>query len=509
MIIKRNVSENNRLYNIVDDLKDGFCTISTDGNFIYFNKAASEMFSTDDINNLNFYDNIVKEKEKIHKIKKYLDKHEFLKDYEIEIHNINDKKFPAILSLTKIKDPSNNLVGFTILIKDMTYLKRVQQQLLQAQKMESIGMLASGVAHEFNNILTGIIPNAELIKLTTDKNNINHTRAESIEVSANRAAEIVKKLLNFAREDKKIEIKYTNFVKTARETIEILKRLFDKNIELIDEMDANLFAVKIDETSVQQIIMNLAINAKDAIKGNGKVIFKARDVKVFDDDPLTRTKNLNPGDYCKFEVIDTGQGISPEILKNIFDPFFTTKKPGEGTGLGLSMVYGLVNGNSGAIDVISKENEGTIFQIFLPSASVEAKKEIVTLEKNMHGQGQTILVIDDEKIIIDMASDMLKSLGYNVITATNGFDGLQKYKKFKNIIDLVILDLLMPEMNGSTCFENLKIINPNVNVIISSGIGDIKKKDELSKQGITDYIEKPYSMRKMAEKIDKAINSSF
>lgn len=506
MILKRTVSENRRLYNIVEDLKDGFCTISINGIFIYYNKAATEMFGKEDINDLNFYDTFIKDKSQILKIKNHLNRNEFLKDYEIEIYDISEKKFPVILSLTKIKDPSNNLVGVTILIKDMTYLKRVQQQLLQAQKMESIGMLASGVAHEFNNILTGIIPNAELIKLTSDQSGINYMRAESIERSANRAAEIVKKLLNFARDDRKLEVKYTNFIKTARETIDILKRLFDKNIELVDEMNDDHLSVRIDATSVQQIIMNLAINAKDAINGNGKIIFKTKKISIFEDDEIYMNKNLLPGNYCKFEVKDTGCGIPPKILKNIFDPFFTTKRPGEGTGLGLSMVYGLVTSSGGTIEVHSELNEGTTFYIFLPSENIEAEKQESGLMKNKFGNGQTILVIDDEKIIVDMAADMLKSLGYNVITAINGLEGLQKYKENKNVINLVILDLLMPEMNGSTCFENLKIIDPQVNVIISSGIGDIKKKDELTKQGIRDYIEKPYSMQKIAEKIDKVIN---
>ena len=505
MIIRRNFSENSRLYNIIEDLKDGFCTLSIDGNFIYVNRAASEMFGMNDIDDLNFYENIIKDSEEISIIKNYLLSHDYLKDYELEIYDICGKKFPVLLSLTKIKDPSNNLVGISILIKDMTYIKKVQQQLLQAQKMESIGMLASGVAHEFNNILTGIIPNAELIKLTTERNNVNYARAESIEVSANRAAEIVKKLLNFARDDKKTEVKYTNFAKTARETIEILKRLFEKTIDLVDEIENNLLSVKIDETSIQQIIMNLAINAKDAIEGNGRITFKAENTYINDENHLSKNKNLAPGNYIKFEVKDTGQGIPQNLLRNIFDPFFTTKKPGEGTGLGLSMVYGIVNSNGGIIEVHSELNEGTTFNIFLPSARIESKVANVDFNNNKLGHGQTILVIDDEKIIVEMAADMLKSLGYNVITATSGVEGLKKYKQYINNIDLIILDLLMPEMNGFTCFENLKIINPNVNVIISSGIGDNKKINELTKKGIRDYIDKPYNIKKIAEKINNII----
>ncbi len=178
MIQKKKSDKNHRLVNIIEDLKDGFCTITLDGEFVYFNRAAADLIGFNGDSNLNFFSNILKDSEQYNFILKHLETNDFLKDYELELYNCQNVRFPSIISVTKIKDLGGNNIGMSILIKDMTYLKKVQQQLMQAQKMESIGMLASGVAHEFNNILTGIIPNAELIKLTTSENNPNHSRAE-------------------------------------------------------------------------------------------------------------------------------------------------------------------------------------------------------------------------------------------------------------------------------------------------------------------------------------------
>ncbi len=313
-------------------------------------------------------------------------------------------------------------------------------------------------------------------------------------------------MLNFAREDNKVDIKYINISKAIGETLEILKRLFDRKIELINEIDNDLLMVRIDYTSMQQIIMNLAINAKDAIKDKGKIIFSAKNFK-FDE---VKTKNYNQviphSKYVKFEVKDTGQGINPEDLKYIFDPFFTTKDPGQGTGLGLSMVYGIVKSIRGIIDVESIPEAGTTFTIYFPANDINENEQKSELQVQKIGNNRTVLVIDDERIIVDIVSDMLKSLGFNVLAANSGSQALKIYKQHVAIIDLVILDLIMPEMSGTTCFQNLKMINSGIKVIISSGAGEIEKKNYLKELGISDYLEKPYNLNKLAGKIKEVLN---
>ena len=505
MFNKKQYSDNPRLLSIIEELKDGFCIINMSGNFIYANYAASQLLMMNDNNDeYNFFRDFICIDKHITNIKQLLNYDDYIKDYELELYNSSKQKLPVLLTINLIKDFSKNIIGMSILIKDMTYIKRVQQQLLQAQKMESIGMLASGVAHEFNNILTGIIPNAELIKLTTSAEDANHTRAESIQKSANRAADIVKKLLNFARSDKTDKSKITDFVKSAIETIDILRKLFDRNITLESDFSDDLYFAKIDETSLQQIIMNLAINAKDAISGHGTIKFQADNYFV-NKNIKSRHNNLGDGKYIRFHIKDNGHGIEKEKLKYIFDPFYTTKKPGKGTGLGLSMVYGLVTSVNGEIEVRSIPNVETTFTVYLPATEpiIEIKSE--EFKSRSIGKGCTVLVIDDEPMILDMAQDMLESLDFKVLSAINGLKGLEIFKEKKNQIDVILLDLLMPEMSGKACFENLRKIDPMIKVIITSGIGELEKKKELEKMGATAYLEKPYSLEAITNKLSDVL----
>jgi len=499
MLLKKTEPDAPRLVTVIEELKDGFCTTTLEGGFIYTNLAAVEMLEIgDNKHQYNFFQNVVVDELHIDNIKKSLDKKGFLKDYELELSTVKDNTFPVILTINHLKDPANNVIGMSVLIKDMTYIKKVQQQLLQAQKMESIGMLASGVAHEFNNILTGIIPNAELIKMTLDSEDTNYSRADAIQNSAYRAAEIVKKLLNFARSDKDKKKEVVNFVQSARETIDIIRKLFDRRIEIDVNFPEDLHSVKLDATSLQQIIMNLSINAKDAIEGDGKISFSAQNIYV-EGPEQDENKHLPAGDYIKFNISDTGHGIDNERIKFIFDPFFTTKGPGKGTGLGLSMVYGIVNSVNGRIEVRSKAKSGTVFTIYLPATKVEKKSQTSEFKIEPFGEGKTILVVDDEQMIREMASDMLNLLGFKVFLASSGVEGLKMYKIHKDQIDVVLLDLLMPEMNGTVCFENLKEVNTDVKVIIATGIGEYEKKKELEEKGIKGYLGKPYRLENIAQ----------
>ena len=501
MLLKKSESEVPRLVTVIEELKDGFCTINIEGSFIYANLAAVEMLGIGDKKNeYNFFKDVVREEMHIDYINNALEKEGYLKDYEIELSTVEDNKFPVILTINHLKDPANNVIGMSVLIKDMTYIKQVQQQLLQAQKMESIGMLASGVAHEFNNILTGIIPNAELIKMTLNTEDTNYSRADAIQNSAYRAAEIVKKLLNFARSDRDKKKEIVNFVQSARETLDIIKKLFDRRIEIEVNFPEDLYSVKLDATSLQQIIMNLSINAKDAIDGEGKITFSAENISV-EGQEQEENKHLPPGDYIKFKISDTGHGIDNERIKYIFDPFFTTKGPGKGTGLGLSMVYGIINSVSGRIEVRSKAKSGTVFTMFLPATKVEKKLSASEYKLEPFGEGKIVLVVDDEQMIRDMASDMLNLLGFKVFLASSGVEGLDMFKRHKDQIDVVLLDLLMPEMSGMVCFENLKQVDPEVKVIIATGIGEYEKKKELEEMGIKGYLGKPYRMENIAQKL--------
>jgi CheY-like chemotaxis protein len=260
-----------------------------------------------------------------------------------------------------------------------------------------------------------------------------------------------------------------------------------------------------DATGLQQILMNLSINSKDAMSNGGIITFSASNY-VAGYSSLIEDKNLLPGNYICFQVSDTGQGIEEDKLKHIFDPFYTTKGPGKGTGLGLSMVYGIVKNAGGKIEVRSIPNIGTTFTLYLPSAEKGTEKDATEFVMKPIGNGQSILVIDDEKMIREMARDMLNILGFKVLLAASGVEGIELYSKYRSEISLVILDLLMPEMNGKVCFERLKIMNSKVKVIVASGMGESDKKKELEDMGIVAYLEKPYRLEHMTEKIREALN---
>jgi len=505
MLLAKKEQHKAPLQTVIEDLKDGFCTIEKDGGFIYVNRVAVELFELyNDTEKYNFYNDIIRDEKHKRNIKNVLQDSEFVKDYEIDLYTITDKTFPVLLTLNYIRDPHNNVVGISILIKDMTYLKKVQQQLLQAQKLESIGMLASGIAHEFNNILTGIIPNAELIKMTSAPDSTNFNRAASIQRSAVRASDIVKKLLSFSRDDKINVNEVSNFIVVANETIDILKKLFQKNIKIKSSYPTDLYQVKIDATRLQQIIMNLSINAKDAISEHGEINISAQNYTV--NDAQNSPGDLSEGKYILMQISDTGKGIQIKDLGKIFDPFFTTKEPGKGTGLGLSIIYGIIKSIKGKIEVQSEINSGTTFNVYFPATGVKAEEEFEDFAIEFQDGNKTILIIDDEPMIRDMSSDMLNTIGYKVLVSDNGTDGIKLFQEKRDNIDLVLLDLLMPEMNGITCFKKLREIKDDVKVIISSGVSDLAKRKELEELGIVGYLEKPFSLKTIADYLKKIFN---
>jgi len=497
MRLKKESGSNTRLTAIIEELQDGFCTIRLDGSVIYANRTAKMLLGIEELpTEMNFFKDNIKDEEIVKSIQDNFANKDHLKDIEVDLHNSLNLPFPAMVTLNLIRDLNDQTIGLAILFKDLTTFKTMQNQLLQAQKMESIGLLSSGIAHEFNNILAGIIPNAELIRMTTDEANPNFKRSESIQKSAQRAASIVRQLLSFARDDKYDDDTALDLHTVVTETLEIVDKLFSKDIVIVNSVPDSLRPVKSDPTRIQQIVMNLSINARDAIKGAGKISFEGSDVIIT---PNSKVANLKTGKYVKLVVSDTGQGIEPDIMEKIFDPFFTTKEPGKGTGLGLSTIYGIVKNLNGDIKVYSKINSGTRFEIYLPASKKEIEREDSSVQITPAQESKHIFVVDDEEMIREMTRDMLIYLGYEVTMAKNGMEALQIFENKSESFDLVLLDLIMPKMNGVACLEKLKIMNPEIPVIITSGVGEANKKKSMLDLGATEYLEKPYTIKTLAD----------
>ena len=381
-------------------------------------------------------------------------------------------------------------------IADVTESRILRQQLFQAQKMEAVGTLAGGIAHDFNNLLHIIAGHAELLEMELAEKDKKFGELDAIRQSAYRGADLVKQILTFSR---KIDAKFEsiNLNEEVRRTERLLYRTIPKMIEIDLRLDEGLDRVRADSTQIEQMLINLAVNAKDAMPEGGRLAIETRNVNL-DDYYCKSHAEIVPGQYVLLKVSDTGHGMEEDVREHIFEPFFTTKGLADGTGLGLATVFGIVKMHGGHITCVSEVGKGTAFAIYFPVAEA-AKPEVVGEQEVAAETGgtETILVVDDEPMIRDLAKRILDRSGYSVLTAGSGKEGIEIYAQHKSDIALVILDLIMPEMGGKQCLEELLKINPQVKAVIASGFavkGDTKAFLDTEAKGI---VPKPFNMREL------------
>lgn len=452
--------------------------------------------------------------------KKYSDfvfEHYLQKDIPREEMIIAEKKMYFNVSIFPLID-NNEIEGVVFRLNDITDLEVKDMQLKQAQKMETIGTLAGGLAHDFNNVLAGIIGTVSLMKYKIHKGfEIEEDKLkkyiETIDHSGSRAKDMVQQLLSLSR---KHELNFSaldlNF--SIKHVMKICKSTFDKSIKLKPEFSKEEAIVKADITQIEQVILNLCVNASHAMTfmkpksqpQGGELIVGLE--KIIPDkyfiDARPEAKEIP---YWRISVKDQGIGMSSSTIAKIFDPFFTTKDKGRGTGLGMAMVYNIVKQHNGFIGVYSELGLGTTINIYIPELTDKNRENYIKAEDEIiHGTG-TILVVDDEDIIRNLASAILEECGYKVITAVNGLDGVNKYKENSDKIDLVLLDMVMPELSGDEAFEKLKEINSDVKVILSSGFKKDSRVGKILRHGVLDFIQKPYTIIKLSRMVAKYLNS--
>ncbi|MFZ5771668.1 MAG: PAS domain S-box protein [Thermodesulfobacteriota bacterium] len=385
-------------------------------------------------------------------------------------------------------------------IRDMTEQKRFEVQFYQAQKMESIGTLAGGVAHDFNNLLMGIQGRNSLMLMDIDSTHPHYAHLKEIESIVWRAAELTKQLLGFARGGK-YEVKPLNL----NQIIKVQNHLFGrtkKEITIHEHYAEDLRPVEADQGQLEQVILNLYINAWQAMPNGGDLFVQTENVTL--DENYLRPYAVKPGNYVKISVTDTGVGIDAAIQQKIFDPFFTTKEMGRGTGLGLASAYGIIKNHGGIINVYSVKGQGATFNIYLPASEKDVIAEKKLSEELLKGEG-TVLLVDDEQLIIDVGTEIIKSLGYEVLTARSGQEALDVYAGNRDSIDIVLLDLVMPGMSGGETFAALKEINPEVRVLLSSGYSINGQASSMLKRGCNGFIQKPYNMKDLSQKIHEIL----
>jgi len=387
------------------------------------------------------------------------------------------------------------------ILRDVTERKNLEEQLRQSQKMEAIGRLSGGIAHDFNNILTVIRGVTEIAKFSIeDDSELNKLLAE-IEKAVDQAESLTKQLLSFGRKQL-IESEIVNLNDEMEEWEQMLNRILEENIRLTMIRGEDLVDINVDKNRLTQALLNLCINAKDAMPDGGELTIITKNVFV-DRDLIKDKKDISPGLFAVLIVQDTGVGIDQDTQKYIFEPFFTTKPKGKGTGLGLSMVYGIVNQSGGFVSVKSKTDKGSTFEMFFPKTNIEklSSEQISSEEIEFLGEGKTILVVEDEDAVANIIDNTLSSSGFNVLRANNGVEALEIFIENSSEIRLVITDVIMPQMDGATLGNRLKEIAPEIDVLYISGYTDnpILQDQIINKR--VNFIQKPFRTHHLLKKV--------
>ncbi|MBW2646990.1 MAG: response regulator, partial [Deltaproteobacteria bacterium] len=405
-----------------------------------------------------------------------------------------------ICSTAPIQDKKGEILGYTHSLKDITERKRLEAQFHEAQKLEAIGTLAGGIAHDFNNLLMGIQGYTSLMLLKIDSVHPHFEKLKKIEDQIKSASELTNQLLGFARGGK-YQVRSIDLNKLVTKSVEMFRKT-KKEIVAHTKVSEELIIIEGDQYQVEQVLLNLYVNAWQAMPKGGDLFVEAHPVIVEEND--AEFYEIQLGRYVRISVRDTGIGMDQETRARVFEPFFTTKEMGRGTGLGLASVYGIVRNHNGAIEVESEVGKGSTFHIYFPISEKRLEEEKSPTDEIIKGTG-TILLVDDEEIILDVGSELLTSLGYTVIRASSGKEAVDIYRDKKDEIDLVILDIVMPIMGGGETYDLLKGIKSDIKVILSSGYSIDKKSDDIIVGGVNDFLQKPFNVEVLSQKVKEVL----
>jgi PAS domain S-box-containing protein len=403
-------------------------------------------------------------------------------------------------TLSPVKGVDARIVAVTVVSKDISERRRLEARLQQAQKLEAIGTLAGGIAHNFNNLLMGIGGYVSLISLAPSDADALQEKLDKIDKLVESGTQLTSSLLGYAREGR-YEIKIIDLNKLAAETAETFA-LTKKQIRIHSDFDKNLFGIRADYGQIEQVLWNLLVNASDAMPGGGD--FYLRTSNVTHEDMKGKLYVPKPGNYVQLTMTDTGTGMDEKTAKRVFDPFFTTKGVGKGTGLGLASVYGIIKAHGGYIDVESELGVGTTFKVYLPGSGEKIQKIMKASTEIRKGTG-TVLLVDDETFMLEVGKELLSAMGYRVLEAADGKEAVEIYRKQADRIGIVVLDMIMPGMGGGEVFDRLREINPHVKVLLSSGFTIDGEATEILQRGCHGFIQKPFSMKELSGKMNQIL----
>ncbi|MBW2172774.1 MAG: response regulator [Deltaproteobacteria bacterium] len=405
-------------------------------------------------------------------------------------------------TLSPVKGADGRAIAVTVISKDITERKHLEAQLQYSQRMEAIGTLAGGIAHDFNNVLMGILGHASLVSLDTDTDHPHFEHLKGIEDMVQGGADLTRQLLGFARGGK-YEVKPTDLNELIEKSSEMFGRT-KKEIKIHTKHQKEIWPVEVDQAQIEQVLLNVYVNAWQAMPHGGNLYIETSNVELYEN--YTKPFGVEPGNYGKISVTDTGIGMDKAMQQSIFDPFFTTREMGRGTGLGLSSAYGIIKNHDGIINVYSEKGKGATFNIYLPASKKELPMREDRLPDEILKGTETLLLVDDEGMILGVGEEMLKKMGYGVLLATSGNEAVELCKKHKNEIDLVILDMIMPDMGGGEAYDRMKENNSRVKVLLSSGYSIQGQATEILERGCDGFIQKPFNVKELSGKIREILD---
>lgn len=510
-----------KLRTLFEKIEDTVFVFSPKGKILEINPAGLKLFGYDtleEIMKLNVPNDLYVKADDWDKFQKIIAIQGFVKDHESQLKCKDGSKIHVIETTTTIKDNEGKTIAYEGILRDITRRKKLEQQLFQSQKMESIGMLAGGIAHDFNNILTVILGHSELLLLKMDENSPLYKDASGIHSGGKKAENLVKQLLGFSRKQPMIP-EVINLNEVISELHKMIKRLVSEDIEVQIMLAQRLKYVSADPTQVQQILVNLVVNAGHAIKNQKnknktKQITIATDNVFIDKNFVAKNEGAKEGKHIMISVKDTGIGMDEKTKDQIFEPFFTTKEEESGTGLGLATVYGIVMQNKGYIHVESEPTAGTEFKIYWPVTESETVSDGKYNESQIrftNESNRTILVVEDDPAVRELASSALKKIGYTVIEAENGRKALNLIREQKLIskIDMLFSDIVMPEMNGEELAQKVLEMNPDIKILLSSGYTRSRVFDKNASDDNYAFLFKPYTIKKLEKTIRLIFNETI
>ena len=496
---------------IIENMENGYYEFDLKGNITFFNDTLADMlgYEPDELMGLNCRAYMDPES-----AQDVIDKYETIRRsgrpinlarYTVRRKDGSRRTIEWTAEL--ITDASGEATGYRGVVLDISdKLKaekekaRFESRLQQVQRLEGIGTLAGGVAHDFNNLLMGIQGNVSLLLLDMEETDPQYDKLKSIEACVQGGSDLTRQLLGFARGGKYI-VRALDFNLIIQNTAQMFGRT-RKEITIHEKMATDLWTVMADQNQIEQVLLNLYINAWQAMPDGGQIYLESKNVEL--DESFARQFDIKPGRYVQISVADTGIGIDQATQQKIFEPFFTTKEIGRGTGLGLASAYGIITNHGGAIDFTSQVGEGTTFYIYLPASDTSIQKRPVVKDSLAMGS-ETILLVDDEPFILKVNQPMLEQLGYKVFTASGGREAIEIYDAEHRRIDMVILDMIMPDLGGGAVFDHLKSVRPDVKVLLSTGYSITGQAEEILSRGCSGFIQKPFNINQLSAKIREVL----